>query len=581
MKYQIILAPLAVANAAAERLGSTQSSNFEVIGEGLTFESAPEPPIDRRRILEEAFINGSEWEDEFPEGVEMEEEAFDPSVNAMESGEDSVGEPLEFAARPIARKLRRVSVPVNKAKKESMRDVSAPLVDPIAHTRALQANDACDPSESYFKIDITTDNYGFENDWTLKSSTGDLVQKGPPGNSNYADNTRYVGGFCLPSGSYEFTVNDQFRDGMCCGSGMGSYTVEIDDVVMFQSPTGDEDWSSRVHSFTIGDDTGDDDVTRSINYDAEDEDESGLIPEEDLDEDFDDYDDLGSLVEPRAVTRASCQNVKIQFRTDKYGKETSVYLKKNGSTVLQSVKQVGAFQTKTIQKCVSPGTYQVIFKDNDGLCCRNGQGWYKVFMRGVEVVRGGYFIGQKSHTLKVGYNYQARMTSRDKQWLASHNSRRRTYHRSAGKTYKPLRWSATLASQAKGYANRLLGGCSGSNLVHAKGIQDGENLAKNKGSGNWGKMYPADNILKRWVENEKTWNYPKNAHLTQVVWRATRYVGCGESVKSIGNGQTCRVQVCRYTRAGNCNVRNGNWRSEAFKDDTACGKPCPNEGCFA
>jgi hypothetical protein len=128
MKYQIILAPLAVANAAAERLGSTQSSNVEVIGEGLTFESAPEPPIDRRRILEEAFINGSEWEDEFPEGVVMEEEAFDPSVNAMESGEDSVGEPLEFAARPIARKLRRVSVPVNKAKKESMRDVSAPLV---------------------------------------------------------------------------------------------------------------------------------------------------------------------------------------------------------------------------------------------------------------------------------------------------------------------------------------------------------------------------------------------------------------------------------------------------------------------
>ncbi|KAL3804447.1 hypothetical protein ACHAWO_012463 [Cyclotella atomus] len=280
---------------------------------------------------------------------------------------------------------------------------------------------------------------------------------------------------------------------------------------------------------------------------------------------------------------SSCQNIKINLKIDKYGKETSVYLKNKstGRTVMSSVKEVAAYQSKTLSDCVTPGTYTLTLQDIDGLCCKNGKGGYSVSADGVELLSGGYFLKSKSHTIKVGYNWEGNMNSRDKDWLASHNSRRRKYHQNAGKSYRALRWSTTLASDASKWANSLLSGCYATGINHQGGVGDGENLAKNKGAGTWGSLYDTDKIVGRWVENEANLSYPHNAHLTQVIWYSTSYVGCGESVKSMGNNQKCRVQVCRYARPGNCAVKNGNWRSEAFKDDTGCGEPCPTEGCFA
>lgn len=46
----------------------------------------------------------------------------------------------------------------------------------------------------------------------------------------------------------------------------------------------------------------------------------------------------------------------------------------------------------------------------------------------------------------------------------------------------------------------------------------GENLAKNVGNfAEWGKLYPPENIVRRWVDFEIGWLYPANAHLTQAV----------------------------------------------------------------
>ena len=275
--------------------------------------------------------------------------------------------------------------------------------------------------------------------------------------------------------------------------------------------------------------------------------------------------------------------MKIELKIDKYGKETSVYLKNKstGKAVMSSVKEVGAYQTKVLEACVSPGTYTLVLQDIDGLCCKNGKGSYKLSADGTVLVEGGFFIQSKSHTIKVGYDWNSEMNAREKEWLVAHNSRRQKYHRNAGKSYRPLRWSSTLASDALKWANSLLSACSVKGINHQGGVNDGENLAKNMGSGNWGSLYDADKIVGRWVENEANLAYPKNAHLTQVVWYSTSYVGCGESSKSMGNSKTCRVQVCRYTRPGNCNVKNGNWKLEAFKDSTGCGEECPKEGCYA
>lgn len=37
------------------------------------------------------------------------------------------------------------------------------------------------------------------------------------------------------------------------------------------------------------------------------------------------------------------------------------------------------------------------------------------------------------------------------------------------------------------------------------------------------------------------------------LWRSSRYMGCGESAKDYPGGK-CRVQVCRYAKAGNCDM---------------------------
>ena len=59
-------------------------------------------------------------------------------------------------------------------------------------------------------------------------------------------------------------------------------------------------------------------------------------------------------------------------------------------------------------------------------------------------------------------------------------------------------------------------------------IQDneyGENLARNKGSGAWGQLYDPDKILNRFVEREVGLPWARNGHLTNALWRATKYVG--------------------------------------------------------
>lgn len=35
--------------------------------------------------------------------------------------------------------------------------------------------------------------------------------------------------------------------------------------------------------------------------------------------------------------------------------------------------------------------------------------------------------------------------------------------------------------------------------------------------GTWGSLYPVENIVRRWVEREETWDFPENAHFTQAL----------------------------------------------------------------
>ena len=81
--------------------------------------------------------------------------------------------------------------------------------------------------------------------------------------------------------------------------------------------------------------------------------------------------------------------------------------------------------------------------------------------------------------------------------------------------------------------------------------QYGENLASNAGNGKWGAIRHPEKIMIRWVEKEANVGWPANAHLTQALWRATKFVGCYEHATRYKNGKgMCHIQVCRYAKPG-------------------------------
>ena len=163
-------------------------------------------------------------------------------------------------------------------------------------------------------------------------------------------------------------------------------------------------------------------------------------------------------------------------------------------------------------------------------------------------------------------------TDRKSQWLDAHNTRRRQWHKDNGVSYVPLRWSKDLVSSALTWANVLIQQEHGTfDLYHDPDAQEGENLAMNCGSGSWSAVRPPDNILSRWVEEEVGMSPPDNLHLTQVLWRATTRVGCAEASREYDNGKTCHVQVCRYSKMGNCNMgKYEDWIVPMLLDDSPC-----------
>ena len=147
-------------------------------------------------------------------------------------------------------------------------------------------------------------------------------------------------------------------------------------------------------------------------------------------------------------------------------------------------------------------------------------------------------------------------------WLFGHNSRREKYHAIYGGSYVPMKWSASLAASAQSYAEEMA--VTG---VWAHSDSDyGENLAWNSGE----EHLDIPNVMTRWVEDEEaSWG----GHFTQVLWRATKYVGCGRASSS----EHGSFQVCQYVTPGNC----GSTSLETMMATTTpCLPECPPEGCF-
>mmetsp|Transcript_115 Transcript_115/g.185 ORF Transcript_115/g.185 Transcript_115/m.185 type:complete len:381 (+) Transcript_115:82-1224(+) len=284
------------------------------------------------------------------------------------------------------------------------------------------------------------------------------------------------------------------------------------------------------------------------------------------------------------------KKVKMDILVDEYGAETTWVLEKvndnsNMRTVVMSNSRTYDANDSEVQEmCLDVGQYELVISDGvgDGICCQYGDGYYDFYIEDDggwnKVILGGNFKQKKIvHSIQIRV-VDPPLSDRDEQWLVAHNTRRKYWHEYYEKNYVPLKWSAELAESSRVYAEKLLDACDDYGIIHDPDNSYGENMAKNKGTGGWGEEYHPDKLVGRFVDREVGLPWPANAHLTQALWRASKYVGCADASKD-WNGGTCRTQVCRYSKPGNCGMTS-DWEEKVLQDDSSCYPECPPEGCF-
>lgn len=106
------------------------------------------------------------------------------------------------------------------------------------------------PDCSTVVLELTTDNYPGETEWSLEDSLGDEVING----SGYSDaNTKHVIPlYCKDEGDdFTFKITDAYGDGICCSYGSGGYVIKGREVDVAGGEFGD----SETETFTIQDST--------------------------------------------------------------------------------------------------------------------------------------------------------------------------------------------------------------------------------------------------------------------------------------------------------------------------------------
>lgn len=118
---------------------------------------------------------------------------------------------------------------------------------------------------------------------------------------------------------------------------------------------------------------------------------------------------------------------------------------------------------------------------------------------------------------------------------------------------EPLQWDDNLAQAAQQWANYLALSGRFEHSPENHRAPQGENLwAGTKG------YYAPEAMVRAWVREKRFFRpgvFPNNSttgnvedvgHYTQVVWRATKVVGCAEATSTSED-----ILVCRYAQAGN------------------------------
>ena len=87
----------------------------------------------------------------------------------------------------------------------------------------------CPNGQVEIRVDILTDNYGYENYWTLSYESGDVIMQGGQGGV-YENFTNYSETTCVPEAtSVIFEIFDEYGDGIFAP---GGYWLYVDNLLV-------------------------------------------------------------------------------------------------------------------------------------------------------------------------------------------------------------------------------------------------------------------------------------------------------------------------------------------------------------
>lgn len=421
---------------------------------------------------------------------------------------------------------------------------------------SVEADSAyCNDQGALLGLTMTTDLYQWEFGWELYRGNGsskELWAYGPPEEQAYERLTKYRGQLCLPTGVYEMTFTDSAKDGMCCIYGKGGYKVVVGNVTVAESNTQEDDpFESRTYNFEVSDTTTTTTTTAATEA-------SGTAPS---DQDSPSNEptvkptpspsssptpkptpepsNQPTAEELSSSTQANCVTVGIEILTDGFGAHTGYKFKGGDATFKERASGTMSSNTRYLDEvCVSPGNYDLIVEDikGDGI---EDPGYIAVYI-GEERVLMDWQVQKKNITYPIVVGFDSGMTDVDIQWLEAHNLRRKQFHEAHDKEYRPLTWSPALTKGASEWAAKIVSEeCV---LSRQQYLGLGENL--NAMVTNSVDGLEPDSFLDRWFDRKVDDENP-GLQLTQVVWVATRYVGCSKLVGQLSNGQYCHVAICR------------------------------------
>ncbi len=228
-----------------------------------------------------------------------------------------------------------------------------------------------DPADCAFtevQLSITLDAYGSETSWELRSSDGTVRFSGGPYPDSKADSV-VTEAFCLEDDCYTFEIFDVYGDGLCCGYGQGAYRLEDEHGNLL----------AEGGAFTFGE--ARDLCLPFVAKDDSDKDDGPAGPGDD----------------------SSCTEYEVDLLLyfDSYPGETSWQIIDAGGNILHQggpYASIAPGDELAETFCLPEGCYDLVVEDSfgDGLCCRYGNGSYRLRSGDISLVEGAQFGTRES-----------------------------------------------------------------------------------------------------------------------------------------------------------------------------------------